>query len=124
MKLSLEPGFKRSITNNFTDDAHFEDEFMDHAKKHEFADITWYPSRRTAVYRYDDRVPLNTSGDGINDFLGFQSNSILTSKLLRAAGIYSFVSFISMWYLKFHKHVKLVLIIRETQRKHWKIREA
>ncbi|RVW17302.1 L-gulonolactone oxidase 3 [Vitis vinifera] len=85
VKLSLEPGFKRSITNNFTDDAHFEDEFMDHAKKHEFADITWYPSRRTAVYRYDDRVPLNTSGDGINDFLGFQSNSILTSKLLRAA---------------------------------------
>ncbi|KAA8525278.1 hypothetical protein F0562_007133 [Nyssa sinensis] len=82
--LSLEHGFKRSITYNFTDDGDIEDEFMDHAKKHEFADITWYPSRHTAVYRYDDRVPLNTTGDGVNDFIGFQSNSILISKSVRA----------------------------------------
>ncbi|XP_059658010.1 L-gulonolactone oxidase 3 [Cornus florida] len=82
---SLERGFKRSITYNFTDDARIEDEFMDHATKHEFADITWYPSRHTAVYRYDDRVPLDTTGDGVNDFLGFQSNSILVSKSVRAA---------------------------------------
>ncbi|CAK9136394.1 unnamed protein product [Ilex paraguariensis] len=83
--LSLERGFKRSITYNFTDDDHIEDDFMDHAKKHEFGDIQWYPSKHTAVYRYDDRVPLNTTGDGVNDFLGFQSNSILVSTSVRAA---------------------------------------
>ncbi|XP_031256640.1 L-gulonolactone oxidase 3 [Pistacia vera] len=84
VKLSLEKRFKRSITYNFTDDAHIEDLFMDHAKKFEFADITWYPSRNKAVYRYDNRVPLNTPGDGVFDFLGFQSNSILVSKATRA----------------------------------------
>ncbi|KAJ1399102.1 FAD-binding, type 2-like superfamily [Sesbania bispinosa] len=59
VKLSLEPRFKRSITYNFTDDTGIEDVYIDHAKKYEFADITWYPSRHTAVYRYDSRVPLN-----------------------------------------------------------------
>ncbi|KAM7490418.1 hypothetical protein LguiA_033339 [Lonicera macranthoides] len=80
----LEPAFKRSITYNFTNDDGIEDEFKELAKKHEFGDITWYPSRHTAVYRYDDRVPLNTSGDGVNDFIGFQSNLILLSKSIRA----------------------------------------
>ncbi|KAJ0030805.1 hypothetical protein Pint_12813 [Pistacia integerrima] len=84
VKLSLEKRFKRSITYNFTGDAQIEDLFMDHAKKFEFADITWYPSRNKAVYRYDNRVPLNTPGDGVFDFLGFQSNSILVSKATRA----------------------------------------
>ncbi|KAF8400840.1 hypothetical protein HHK36_014143 [Tetracentron sinense] len=84
VKFSLEPGFKRSITNNFTDDAHFEDGFMDLARRHEFADITWYPSRHTAVYRYDGRVPLNSSGDGVNDFIGFQSNAVLVSRSVRS----------------------------------------
>ncbi|CAN4128198.1 unnamed protein product [Withania somnifera] len=80
----LEPAFKRSIRFVFTNDSHIEDEFMEHARKNEFGDIQWYPSRQTAVYRYDNRVPLNTSGDGVNDFLGFQSNSILLSKSVRA----------------------------------------
>ncbi|OVA20297.1 FAD linked oxidase [Macleaya cordata] len=84
VKLSLEPGFKRSITSIFNNDSNFENEFMDLARKHEFADITWYPSKHTAVYRQDDRVPLNSSGDGINDFLGFQSNSVLISTSVRA----------------------------------------
>lgn len=86
MKLSLERGFKRSVTYNFTNDDHFEDVFMDHAKKYEFADITWYPSKKTAVYRYDERVPLNVSGDGVYDFIGFQSNLILIPKSIRATG--------------------------------------
>ncbi|PKI69467.1 hypothetical protein CRG98_010128 [Punica granatum] len=84
VKLSLEKGFKRSITYNFTGDEGLENMFMDHARKYEFADITWYPSKHTAVYRYDFRVPLNQSGDGIYDFLGFQSNSVLVSKSVRA----------------------------------------
>ncbi|KAK6927377.1 D-arabinono-1,4-lactone oxidase, C-terminal domain [Dillenia turbinata] len=81
---SLERAFKRSITNNFTDDGNIQNEFMEHAKKHEFGDITWYPSRHIAVYRNDDRVPLNSSGNGVNDFLGFQSNVVLVSKSVRA----------------------------------------
>ncbi|XP_009760726.1 L-gulonolactone oxidase 3 [Nicotiana sylvestris] len=80
----VEPAFKRSITYNFTNDSDIEDEFMEHTRKNEFGDIQWYPSRHTAVYRYDNRVPLNTSGDGVNDFLGFQSNLILLSKSVRA----------------------------------------
>ncbi|KAK6782662.1 hypothetical protein RDI58_020458 [Solanum bulbocastanum] len=81
----LEPAFKRSIRLNFTNDSGIEDEFMEHARKNEFGDIQWYPSRQIAVYRYDNRVPLNTSGDGLNDFLGFQSNPIFLSKSVRAA---------------------------------------
>ncbi|KAK9101013.1 hypothetical protein Scep_024443 [Stephania cephalantha] len=81
--LALDMGSKRSITNVFNNDSHFEDEFVDLAKKHEFADIIWYPSRNTTVYRNDDRVPLNSSGDGINDFVGFQSDSALISSSVR-----------------------------------------
>ncbi|PIM97730.1 D-arabinono-1, 4-lactone oxidase [Handroanthus impetiginosus] len=82
---SLEHGFKRSITLNFTNDSGIEEEFMDHAKKYEFGDIQWYPSRHTAFYRYDFRVPSNTSGDGVNDFVGFQSNFALIAKSVRAS---------------------------------------
>ncbi|WOL17056.1 L-gulonolactone oxidase 3 [Canna indica] len=83
--LSLEPAFKRSITYSFQDDATFQDQFMDHAQKHEFADITWFPSQHQVAFRIDDRVPLNTSGDGTNDFVGFQSTLIAASIAVRAA---------------------------------------
>jgi len=86
VKFSLEKGFKRSITYDFTDDARIEEIYTDHAMKYEFADITWYPSKHTAVYRNDNRVPLNTSGDGLYDFLGFQSNSVVVSKSVRTTG--------------------------------------
>nr|KYP63715.1 L-gulonolactone oxidase [Cajanus cajan] len=85
VKLSLEHRFKRSITYNFTGDDGIEDVYTEHAKQYEFADITWYPSRHTAVYRYDSRVPINASGDGLNDFIGFQPNPILISESVRAA---------------------------------------
>ncbi|KAJ4958699.1 hypothetical protein NE237_025810 [Protea cynaroides] len=85
VKLSIEQRFKRSITFNFSDDAQFEDEFVDHARRHEFADITWYASRHTAVYRYDDRVPLNNTGDGVYDFIGFRANLVMVSTTLRAS---------------------------------------
>lgn len=84
VKLALEAGFKRSITYDFTDDGVLEDTFIDHAKKYEFGDITWYPSRQKVVYRYDYRVPLNTIGSGVNDFLGFQANLIGITKSVRA----------------------------------------
>ncbi|XP_027939046.1 L-gulonolactone oxidase 3 [Vigna unguiculata] len=86
VKLSIEHRLKRSITYNFTEKEDLiEDVYVEHAKKYEFADITWYPSRHTVVYRYDSRVPLNASGDGLNDFIGFQPNSILISESVRAA---------------------------------------
>ncbi|KAJ4883015.1 L-gulonolactone oxidase 3 [Raphanus sativus] len=84
VKLSIEKAFKRSITYNFTSDVALEDTFMEHGKKFEFGDITWYPSRKTAVYRYDFRSPDDASGNGVNDFIGFQSNAILISKGVRA----------------------------------------
>ncbi|KAL0407761.1 UNVERIFIED_CONTAM: L-gulonolactone oxidase 3 [Sesamum radiatum] len=85
VRLMLEGGFKRSITLNFTNDKGIEDEFMEHGKKYEFGDIQWYPSRHAAVYRYDDRVPINTSGDGVYDFVGFQSNFAIIAKSVRAS---------------------------------------
>lgn len=85
VKFSLERGFKRSITYNFTSDSLIENEFMVHGKKYEFGDIAWYPSKHTAVYRYDSRVPMDAPGDGINDFLGFQVNEILISQSVRAS---------------------------------------
>lgn len=82
--LSLEPAFKRSISYEYRDDGTFQDDFAAHAARHEFADITWYPSQRTAVYRVDGRAAANASGDGANDFIGFQSTAIAVSAGIRA----------------------------------------
>ncbi|XP_078153398.1 D-arabinono-1,4-lactone oxidase family protein [Carex rostrata] len=83
--LSLEPIFKRSISNDFRNDATLEEDFIAHARDHEFADITWYISQYKAVYRKDNRVPLNSSGDAVNDFIGFQSTLVVASTGVRAA---------------------------------------
>ncbi|KAL0924329.1 hypothetical protein M5K25_005145 [Dendrobium thyrsiflorum] len=82
--LSLEPAFKRSVTYEYRADDKFQDEFTEMTKLHEFFDIDWYPSQRLAVYRLDDRAPVNASGDGVNDFIGFQANPTLTSMAVRA----------------------------------------
>ncbi|XVE53726.1 hypothetical protein DITRI_Ditri03aG0025600 [Diplodiscus trichospermus] len=84
VKFSVDRGFKRSITFNPTTDSMIENEFQEHAKKYEFADITWHPSRHIAVYRYDNRVSMDTPGDGINDFIDMQPNSIVFSQSARA----------------------------------------
>lgn len=81
--LSLEPRFKRSITFDYRNDSTFQDDFAAHAASHEFADITWYPSQHTAVYRIDDRAPANAPGDGVNDFIGFQATPIAVTAGLR-----------------------------------------
>ncbi|KAI3989774.1 hypothetical protein MKX01_040744 [Papaver californicum] len=39
----------------------------------QFGEITWYPYQRMALYRLDNRVSLNKSGNGLNDFTGFRS---------------------------------------------------
>ncbi|KAK6919889.1 FAD linked oxidase, N-terminal [Dillenia turbinata] len=71
--LKLQPLFKRSITYLIRNDSDLADEAASYGNQHEFADITWYPSQRKAVYKKDDRVSTNISGNGVNDFTGFQS---------------------------------------------------
>ncbi|KAK8718250.1 hypothetical protein V6N13_045491 [Hibiscus sabdariffa] len=69
----LQPLFKRSITYVTKDDNDLGDEAVTFGKLHEFADIFWYPSQRKAVYRVDDRVSTNASGNGLYDFTPFRS---------------------------------------------------
>ena len=70
--LQLQPMFKRSITNVQQDDFDLENRIAQFGLEHEFADVTWYPAQRKVLYRVDDRVPVNTSGNGISDFIGFR----------------------------------------------------
>ncbi|KAH7519415.1 hypothetical protein FEM48_Zijuj08G0033700 [Ziziphus jujuba var. spinosa] len=81
--LRLQPLFKRSITYLTKNDSDLGDEAASFGKKHEFADITWYPSQHKAVYRVDDRVPINTSGNGLYDFTPFRSTPSLTLAVIR-----------------------------------------
>ncbi|XP_058738805.1 probable L-gulonolactone oxidase 6 [Vicia villosa] len=71
--LQLEPLFKRSLTYLTKDDSDLGDELTTFGRKHEFADVSWYPSQQKVVYRIDDRVSMNTSGNGLYDFTGFRS---------------------------------------------------
>ncbi|KAM6600118.1 hypothetical protein CsatA_019727 [Cannabis sativa] len=69
----LETLFKRSISYVTKDDSNLGDEIGSFGRKHEFADITWYPAQQKAVYRVDDRVPSNTFGNGLYDFIPLRS---------------------------------------------------
>ncbi|KAI4355299.1 hypothetical protein L6164_004087 [Bauhinia variegata] len=70
--LKLEPLFKRSLTYVTKNDSDLGDQALTFGHQHEFADITWFPSQRKAMYRIDDRVPTNTSGDGRYEFIPFR----------------------------------------------------
>ncbi|CAL0315420.1 unnamed protein product [Lupinus luteus] len=83
--LKLEPLFKRSITYLTKDDSDLGDKAAAFGHEHEFADITWYPSQHKAVYRVDDRVPFNTSGNGLYDFIPFRPTSSIELALIRSA---------------------------------------
>ncbi|KAL0376294.1 UNVERIFIED_CONTAM: putative L-gulonolactone oxidase 6 [Sesamum calycinum] len=56
-----------------------------HGRLHEFADFMWYPSQKLVVYRIDDRVSSNASGNGLNDFPGFRSTPSIVLATLRTA---------------------------------------
>lgn len=71
--LKLESVFKRSLTYVTKDDSDLGDELISFGKKHEFADVVWYPSQHKAIYRIDDRVSINTPGNGFYDFIPFRS---------------------------------------------------
>ncbi|KAK7397472.1 hypothetical protein VNO78_18646 [Psophocarpus tetragonolobus] len=81
--LKLESLFKRSITYLTKNDSDLGDEAATFGHEHEFADIIWYPSQQKVVYRVDDRVPINTSGSGVYDFIPFRSTPSLVLALIR-----------------------------------------
>nr|XP_027098253.1 probable L-gulonolactone oxidase 6 isoform X2 [Coffea arabica] len=83
--LQLQPLFKRSITYVQKNDSDFGDQASTFGRQHEFADFTWYPSQRKVVYRIDDRVPSNTTGNALYDFMGFRSTPSLFLALIRTA---------------------------------------
>ncbi|KAJ0111950.1 hypothetical protein Patl1_00680 [Pistacia atlantica] len=81
--LKLQPLFKRSITYQMKDDLDLADEAVSFGRQHEFADINWYPSQRKAIYRIDDRVSSNTSGNGLYDYTPFRSTLTATLAIIR-----------------------------------------
>ena len=86
MTFQLEAMFKRSITNVYKNDFDIENTIVKFGLEHEFADLTWYPSHYKVVYRVDDRVSVNSSGDAVNDFIGFQPQSTALLATTRATG--------------------------------------
>ena len=78
--------FKRSITNMQKNDSDLEKRILQFGMDHEFGDVTWYPSQARVVYRVDDRVPMNSSGDGMNDFIGFRSTLTAVLSAVRSRG--------------------------------------
>ena len=91
--LQLEPIFKRSITYLTKDDSDLGDKVASFGHEHEFADITWYPSQHKVVYRVDDRVPTNTSGNGLYDFIPFRPTPSVELALVRTTGQLCFIEF-------------------------------
>ncbi|MCL7051461.1 hypothetical protein MKW94_024307 [Papaver nudicaule] len=83
--LKLQPLFKRSITIVRKTDSNLATQATTFGKEHEFGDMTWYPYQRKVLYRRDDRVSSNASGNGLNDFIGFRSVLKPASELVRAS---------------------------------------
>uniref|UniRef100_A0A0A9CHX9 L-gulonolactone oxidase n=1 Tax=Arundo donax TaxID=35708 RepID=A0A0A9CHX9_ARUDO len=83
--LALQPLFKRSVTFTERDDDDLTEQVTKFGYQHEFADIAWYPGHGRAVYRVDDRLPLNASGDGVLDFIGFRATPTLGIQAARLA---------------------------------------
>lgn len=82
----MEPLFKRSLTFLTKSDCDLGDELTSFGIKHEFADVSWFPTQQKAVYRIDDRVSINTPGNGSYDFIGFRSTPSATLSVSRTTG--------------------------------------
>lgn len=80
--------FKRSVTYHKDDDSNLAERVVAFGKEHEFADIWWFPGHRVAVYKTDDRVPIDATGDAVNDFIGFRPVPISIIKSVRYSGMY------------------------------------
>ncbi|KAI3895427.1 hypothetical protein MKW92_021184 [Papaver armeniacum] len=83
--LKLQPLFKRSMTIVEEGDSDLATRATTFGKEHEFGDMTWYPYQRKVLYRLDDRVSSNVSGNGLNDLIGFRSFLIPASESARAS---------------------------------------
>ncbi|MCO5577852.1 hypothetical protein L7F22_031687 [Adiantum nelumboides] len=60
----LQPMFKRSVTLELKEDESLEDELLTFAQAHEFGSLNWYPGSRKALFKIDDRVGIETHGNG------------------------------------------------------------
>ncbi|KAI9093931.1 hypothetical protein K1719_026929 [Acacia pycnantha] len=70
--LQLQPMFKRALTYMTKNDSDLGEELIRFGKEHEFGDVWWYPSQKKALYRIDDRVSIDQSGNGLYDFIPFR----------------------------------------------------
>ncbi|KAL3679391.1 hypothetical protein R1sor_022347 [Riccia sorocarpa] len=70
--LELQPMFKRSFSLVEKSDVDLETQVALNAEQNEFGDITWYPAQKLAVYRLDNRVPVVTTGEGVNKYIHLQ----------------------------------------------------
>ncbi|KAJ1690385.1 hypothetical protein LUZ63_014540 [Rhynchospora breviuscula] len=83
--LQLQPMFKRSLTFVTRSDEDLAEQAVKFGHRHEFADLAWYPGHRKVLYRKDDRVPVNVSGNGNYDFIGFRATPTLAIEINRFA---------------------------------------
>ena len=86
MTFGLQPMFKRSLKYVMKNDLDFDDQVLTLGEKHEFADFVWLPSQGKVVYRMDDRVAVNTPGNGLYDFLPFRSQPSAALAIIRSSG--------------------------------------
>jgi hypothetical protein len=108
--LQLQPLFKRSISYVVKKDTDLGDQVASFGRQHEFADITWYPSQGKAVYRIDDRISSNTSGNGLYDYIPFRSTPSLGLAVVRATGLLLYCKYKeNMCYLYTNRSLKLFL---------------
>ena len=87
MTLQLQPLYKRSITFLEKDDSDLGAQISTFGNQHEFADFTWFPSQKKVLYRIDDRVPYNTTGNGVFDFFGLSPVSSFLTAVSRTIGL-------------------------------------
>lgn len=62
------------------------DEAVVFGENHEFADFVWLPSQGHVVYRIDDRVPANVSGNGLFNYFPFRSQLSAALAVARSLG--------------------------------------
>lgn len=64
--------------------------------QHEFADISWYPNQRKAIYRVDDRISSNAFGNGLYNYIPFRSTASVTLAIIRTTGqlLFQFIDFV------------------------------
>jgi L-gulonolactone oxidase len=78
--------FKRSLTFVTRSDEDLAEQAVKFGHQHEFADLAWYPGHRKVLYRKDDRLSVNVSGNGVYNFIGFRSTATLAIEINRFSG--------------------------------------